>query len=742
MSEEHIDINPTSIGAATNGLSTGLSVRSYKLFITYVVVASFAITLDLILNNLEVYTKGTSYQVMVQRMYRTIMVMGLASYCIGMLQASNISFTLSWQYAYFFADQCSFMTAIFFCLHGVAIMIISISDANAWERAAKIMVEDLLRDVEYAQTQRVWGWIMLPFCRTRDQVEFRIIRSIFSSVYHISGDIKEFDFSLFLELTHESNLLELIDFNEWKWAVIMSITAMVCFKFEFGGNMGCTTVPCYAQVQSALFTCGGFFLLIVVCILRQIARQCELKLLRKFDIRDITDYEIYLMKENEIKEKLSIHVLNKKGLMTVISDLKHNQAVKLFNKQVDLKKDESTKSSPVRASMKIGSLFVKSAKVLVTAVDEVDTSADKGVLEDIDEVQNFDNVDLEEGKDVVESPPMISKGGSSRFAAATQKVIGERTAKKKAKKSIFNVLSDENARKILEAEMRRRKSSVGETAGSIQKFLARSFSRQSTGEVTPLDNLEELNEKLDTAMKRFDTLENDEPTTETRSNEENDLDMVPDLEEKIITDRRQRHQQRAINELKEKLSAQQSSDGKLTMFRDIFPYSKPEWFFAAIHLVMTGNSLYLAWWLTTFTFTATHTHAMILWLFIPLVPPVLVLVVLAQLLKSSTTLKAVTQVDLDSVAEVIKKTESINKYVNLLRKSLLHRLRLIGMENPRQAVSDLFEECDDSDSGTLSAEDFRRMLVRLQMFLDKSVYMGMFSRIDLNHDDTISLEVI
>lgn len=718
-----IEINPNSGGAARNGLSTGLSVGSYKLFITYVVVASFAITLDLVLNNLEVYTKGTSYQVMVQRMYRTIMVMGLASYCIGMLEASNISFTVSWQYAYFFADQCSFMTAIFFCLHGVAIMIISISDAHAWERAAKIMAEDLLRDVEYAQKQRVWGWIMLPFCRTRDQVEFRMIRSIFSCVYHISGDNKDFDFSLFLKLTHESNLLSLIDFNEWKWGIIMSITAMVCLKIEYGGDMECTSVPCYAQVQSILFTCGGVFLLIIVCILRQTARHSELKLLRKFDIRDITDYEIYLMKENDIKEQLAIHVLDKKGLMSVISDLKHDQAVKLFNKQVDMRK--SQRRSDVAAATKIGSFFIRSSKIAVTADNAIEDSAEsqqQGASEAVDRVQEFETSDLEEGH-----------GKLKGFKNIVSQVMP------KKKPSVFDVVSDVYARKLVE-DMRRRRSSLGDGAGTMSKLLARSFSRQSTVEVAPLDNLDELDEKLEAAIGRFESVEKSTPSKTIHSIDSDDI--APDLAESLKrTERVQRHQRIAIDELKNKLTAQQASDGKFSMFRDIFPFSRPEYFFGAINLVMTGNSLYLAWWLTTFTFTATHTHAMVLWLFLPLIPPILVLVVLAQLIKSSTTLKAITEVNLDSVGEVLKKTESINKYVNLLRKSLQHRLRLIGMENERQAVCDLFEECDDSDSGVLSSEDFRRMLVRLQMFLERSVYMRMFSRIDLNHSNSISLEV-
>jgi Ca2+-binding EF-hand superfamily protein len=126
---------------------------------------------------------------------------------------------------------------------------------------------------------------------------------------------------------------------------------------------------------------------------------------------------------------------------------------------------------------------------------------------------------------------------------------------------------------------------------------------------------------------------------------------------------------------------------------------------------------------------------------------------------------------------VMEKTEEISKYVSLLRKSLLHRLHLVKQQQQlleqqqqsqfphqhqqqqqqlelqqqqqqqakerqeRKAVNELFEEVEDSHTGTMSLEDFRRMLVRLQMFLDKPIWLGMFAWIDLNHDGSISLEV-
>jgi hypothetical protein len=181
-------------------------------------------------------------------------------------------------------------------------------------------------------------------------------------------------------------------------------------------------------------------------------------------------------------------------------------------------------------------------------------------------------------------------------------------------------------------------------------------------------------------------------------------------------------------------------------FRDIFVFGKPTLMPEFVNVVMLGTSLYLGYWVTTFMFIAFRTSSTlegVLWLIATLLPVVLSVPILSIAIKTSTLLKALTELDVDNVVATIKRTETVNKNLSRLRKALLYRLRRhTGAGKEKSAVTELFYDIDDNQKGGINQDEFSRLLVRLQLFIEKSMVKSMFTSINLTLNGDISIEVI
>lgn len=312
--------------AATNGLRIGTLISPYKMFCSFLLVAVCNILWDEIFHVFENISKGSTYQIIIQRIYRNIMVMGIIAFSQNMLASGNVDFPFEYEFAFYFIDQCVFIMAMTFCLQGSFIMAFSIRDSLGWERAERIRGYDLLIDVEREQQTKSWNYSMLPLNNTRDQVEFRIYRNIFSLTYLVGGE--GFDFSYFLKLSHENNLLSIVDLNISKWLLLVFIFAVTCIEQQLI-QYPCDSVICRSRCQLLIYTVAGAMLILFSTIfIHNRNRISEFQLFRKFGIKDVSDYEIFLMKEETIKKLLSENIVDMKTVMVVIAELKHRKALK------------------------------------------------------------------------------------------------------------------------------------------------------------------------------------------------------------------------------------------------------------------------------------------------------------------------------------------------------------------------------------------------------------------------------
>ena len=898
---------------------------------------------------------------MMQRIYREVMIMGLSSFVLGIMETANVSLGDEWDLAYYFADQCAFVTSVFFAFHGLGLMAISVHDARAWERAGKIESHQLLADVEQFKERRPYIWKLryFPFCSTRSQAEFRVFRSLFSSTYSIGGNARTFDFALFLRKYHENNLLTLINLDAWKWLLVVVMIG-VAAVYEQYYSSHCDTGSCKDKRSLVAFTAGGCSLVVCAILLLCVGRHSEFKLLRKVGILDNSDLEVFLLLEHRVREMLSDRELGRNIIITTIAELKHENAVKSFTKQdgllnfhytgssgvdgggrysaesvpsrsedpdgqarqvslfgalrqqfstrsictsaqkaqftsvsprlSDIQKpmgagadgatgpneshshdsDDDSRPSPVitpddRSQVSERALRLESLRSTSSGgdrakmstyqrispevcpqdssrlrgrrqVQDTDGDSDSDVV-DISsphlpvggtlstsssghgyafDLRHFSSDDLPSSSgpvDTVDPPPateveskpaltkrpfsfraLVSRGSDTSIksseldvkpieAHASQRFIGRGMwSRGLSAKGSFKMRKDVSTDAIASVEGGGDMSPRGKLPMPPAQAQARKVAKSVFDELP--DGPRVRSASLGKSISRGLSFMSDiiSPSNLRQSSLQSNLKALPAIDsttENVCGGRGidgpdgkgpqplSREEKVAKRNLKEKLRGGYNDGTKHAIyFKDIFVWRRPGLYYGAIDVVMTANSLYLSWWITTFIFVAQEQDTVglsLLWIFVSLLPALITFPLLGVVIRTSTVLKSFTELDLDAVASVVEETMEIRKFVNLLRGNLRKRIDRLPPESRDEAVSELFSAVDDTENGELSREDFRKMLVRLQvsvdiflplhkvsiilsiiewqMFLDKGIWNAIFSAIDLNNDNIITLKV-
>jgi len=290
----------------TQIFGVGTELGGPPLLLGFTAVALYLLTFSSLLDKLEGLTLGTSYHLVLQRIYREIMMVGFGSFAFTILNQTNTSLPFGLNTAFGFADICCFAMSSFFCLQGVFIMLLSVKQAQNWNVASQIPAEELLHNMSVWELSHPLAWRsrFLPFCPTREQVEFRVLKSIFATAYNIKASHNEFDFAIFLRMSHENNIVKLIDITFKNWFYILFLIVAYATTDVFH-DTSCSTDTCVIHEDLYVFTVIGC----IICLLSIIAwlwgRSLELRLISSAGVERSDDYAIFLMTEFRTEEKLS-----------------------------------------------------------------------------------------------------------------------------------------------------------------------------------------------------------------------------------------------------------------------------------------------------------------------------------------------------------------------------------------------------------------------------------------------------
>ena len=307
----------------------GSDLSGASLWIGFFSVAAYLLIFSGLLDKLENVTSGTSYHLMLRRIYREIMMVGLGSFAFTILNQMNAVLPYGMSQAIGFADICCFAMASFFCLQGVLIMLASIKQAKNWNIASQIPAEELLHNMSMWELSHPLAWRAryLPLCPTREQVEFRVLKSIFATAYNIKASHSEFDFSIFLRMTHEKNILKIMDISYKNWFFILVLIGFAALKLYFWES-NCTTEACEIREEIAMFAIFGSVYGVVSIALWLWGRLLELRLISSVGVQNVNDYPIFLKTELRTEETLSNCAASPVLVKDVISNFMKGEEVK------------------------------------------------------------------------------------------------------------------------------------------------------------------------------------------------------------------------------------------------------------------------------------------------------------------------------------------------------------------------------------------------------------------------------
>eukprot|EP01041_Mallomonas_annulata_P010434 gene10434-21775_t len=273
---------------------------------------------------------------MIQKLYKELMIMGVVSFSIVMIESSgylaHTHTNTEWIQAIDFAHILLFFMALFFVVHACFLIYVSMSLATEYQQMHFIEIHEILKRIKSITSR--WSIFFYrskfsPGTEIRHLVEFKIIHGLFRDCYSLP---LLFNYPLYLTGCHEKYALALLDIGVFGYGTIM-IFAGLNYAIYSGiktAGLGCsyavevhnddeTNHLCVPIVY--LFVISGYVMLLWSVMVRVMARVVELRLIARAGATSVGDYERLLRKQmTEDKNRQLIKKLKKEVSIRALKD--------------------------------------------------------------------------------------------------------------------------------------------------------------------------------------------------------------------------------------------------------------------------------------------------------------------------------------------------------------------------------------------------------------------------------------
>ena len=173
-------------------------------------------------------------------------------------------------------------------------------------------------------------------------------------------------------------------------------------------------------------------------------------------------------------------------------------------------------------------------------------------------------------------------------------------------------------------------------------------------------------------------------------------------------------------------------------YEDVFLFGNASLYYWLVDFSFTCNSLYLAWWVLNFTFlildSESTQYEKFYKVLLSLLPSIISFISLTFAIRSTTLLRGLTKINITSLINVMKLSQTKTKLLNELRSNLLNKIEgevkrvttslLDRMLNVSRAYS--------SDGTTLTRSEFMRMLLNYNIIYPQKTFNEIYNAIDVN----------
>lgn len=714
-------------------------------------------------------------------MYKELMTMGFITLLVTIYTAADrTSVFASYSTEIDFVGYVTFFVAIFFVAHALYIMLLSMRTSKLYERLHRLTVAKAVE--MYTESQKLW-WERfkyripyLPVSSIRQKMEFKIIQSLFRDTYWLPSD---FDYGSYLSRCFEKYSLKMINIGWTSWIVMIAlgfinylrveylspVEAFSCSRLhdDYNATVGADTLRYFesdtiesmggphddvrrnllktasrscTQLNVAIFLICGSSVVIYAFFLFITGRFYYERLIQRTGISNISDYPKFLMFEESISLKISSNQRERKLEIEIndkvskkskrrmsINTLRKN--VNVLLKEPQVKNDEKIfkkisqgieKSRHVATVKKaIGtSLMAKKFRTSFESMKSIGSSASIGEEEWTPEKRAFSPADelSDYDSDAPVDEPLIYRQEKENSGVRQTLQVMARQASNLKQVSLKRIGSLKNIgaeKKKPEPPVRRRNMII-----NIRKDDKDSPEVVDSAE--DIDTLTSIEQ-----FKLFKLKERDAKNTKMSDKESKGM---------MMSYLRHHNSTFITNDNKNmKLSEDLS---------EIYFFENPDLYFKAVEYAIMLNSLYLSLWACNFISVVqfSFNNAWIVQIFM-LIPLLIVLPLLGEIVKVSSLLEAIADLDIDVIGSVLEEMEDKTRLIQELRLKILSRI--VGeSDDKKRIVARLFKEIDIDKNGLISPMEMRQMLRALSLHYSDAKFLRLYRAIDEDLNGSIS----
>ena len=167
----------------------------------------------------------------------------------------------------------------------------------------------------------------------------------------------------------------------------------------------------------------------------------------------------------------------------------------------------------------------------------------------------------------------------------------------------------------------------------------------------------------------------------------------------------------------------------------MFWCGKPELYFEAVQVLFMVLAFYAALWLTVMASSIRSS----VWKFLSVLPAIVILGFFFYIVKTAALLRAVCEVDTDSMLEVIEETEAARQLSSEIRDRVLQRLDSAA-QDPLEEIQRLYNQIDTNRSDSLSRREFGLFMELMGISFSAKKWERIYKEIDRNYDNEISFQ--
>eukprot|EP01041_Mallomonas_annulata_P003494 gene3494-6955_t len=296
----------------------------------FIIVILFLIIFDTITYLLKMLEEDyyAVYE-MIQVVYKELMIMGFVSFCIVMLQSSNVfgsghTISHAWMETIDLAHIVLFFSAIFFVIQATLLIILLIFLSKEYRRSHVKDTNIIIEEIRNLETKGHWfskfcyNHKMIPGSSLKYNSEFKVQYHLFRDTF---GLPVAFDFALYLTLCTEKYTLSILDISASQRIVLIFVILINLARIElmsYGNTSECVDhsslndlsanavgfIPTHECVHELLmtFTCTGFALIAWSVFMLWLTRYYEVRLMKNAGVSK-SHYKTYLrLKDRDINE--------------------------------------------------------------------------------------------------------------------------------------------------------------------------------------------------------------------------------------------------------------------------------------------------------------------------------------------------------------------------------------------------------------------------------------------------------